>query len=290
MLGARLRGRPAPADAPRTRLRRGAGARRRDRERARGVASTTSPTRPSAGSSIATRRSSSSSSTASSGPTTSPRMGPDAPASDEVAGRLERPHRARRDRADRDPRPRRTGAPQRRAGDRRDRCRGTAGTAPPEPVNRWPRSWNPSPNRGGRDLPNPSGWCRSSSRSTTATGDVIAVVALWRDAADLMARLDATRRDIMLMTLTAAVILAGILFLVFRAAQAQAHPSAPAAHRGDAQRRADRDAEPRGGRGTPRRRVGARGRRRRRRRRARGRRHSGSSTTRTGTPPPTRSC
>ena len=65
-------------------------------------------------------------------------------------------------------------------------------------------------------------------------GDVIAVVALWRDAADLMARLDATRRDIMLVTLTAAVILAGILFLVFRAAQAQAHAPAPPAHRGDA--------------------------------------------------------
>jgi diguanylate cyclase (GGDEF)-like protein len=52
-------------------------------------------------------------------------------------------------------------------------------------------------------------------------GEPLAVVALWRDAAELMARLDATRRDIMLVTLAAAVLLAGLLFLVFRAAQAR---------------------------------------------------------------------
>jgi diguanylate cyclase (GGDEF)-like protein len=70
-------------------------------------------------------------------------------------------------------------------------------------------------------LPNPSGMVQEFLPINDGDGDVIAVVALWRDAADLMARLDATRRDIMLVTLTAAVILAGILFLVFRAAQAR---------------------------------------------------------------------
>ena len=70
-------------------------------------------------------------------------------------------------------------------------------------------------------LPNPSGMVEEFLPINDGEGDVIAVVALWRDAADLMARLDATRRDIMLVTLAAAVILAGILFLVFRAAQSR---------------------------------------------------------------------
>jgi diguanylate cyclase (GGDEF)-like protein len=47
----------------------------------------------------------------------------------------------------------------------------------------------------------------------------LAVVALWRDASKLLASLDATRRDVMLVTLVAGVLLAGMLFLVFRAAQ-----------------------------------------------------------------------
>ena len=71
------------------------------------------------------------------------------------------------------------------------------------------------------ELPNPSGMVQEFLPINDGEGAAIAVVALWRDAADLMARLDATRRDIMLVTLTAAVILAGILFLVFRAAQAR---------------------------------------------------------------------
>jgi diguanylate cyclase (GGDEF)-like protein len=49
----------------------------------------------------------------------------------------------------------------------------------------------------------------------------IAVVALWRDASKLMASLDATRRDIMFVTLAAGALLAGMLYLVFRAAQAR---------------------------------------------------------------------
>ena len=52
-------------------------------------------------------------------------------------------------------------------------------------------------------------------------GEALAIVAMWRDAADLMARLDAARRDIMLVTLAAAVLLAGLLFVVFRSAQAR---------------------------------------------------------------------
>lgn len=51
------------------------------------------------------------------------------------------------------------------------------------------------------------------------SGEPLAVVAVWRDAAPLLANLDAARRDIVLVTLAAAVALALILFAVFRAAQ-----------------------------------------------------------------------
>ncbi len=54
-----------------------------------------------------------------------------------------------------------------------------------------------------------------------ADGQPAAVVAMWRDAAPLLADIDVARRDIMIVTLAAAVLLAGILFLVFRAAQAR---------------------------------------------------------------------
>jgi diguanylate cyclase (GGDEF)-like protein len=47
----------------------------------------------------------------------------------------------------------------------------------------------------------------------------IAVVALWRDSRTLMADVDATRRDIMIVTLAAGLLLAIVLFLVFRSAQ-----------------------------------------------------------------------
>ena len=49
----------------------------------------------------------------------------------------------------------------------------------------------------------------------------IAVVAMWRDATALLASLDATRRDIMIVTLAAGLLLAGVLFLTFRSAQAR---------------------------------------------------------------------
>ena len=52
-------------------------------------------------------------------------------------------------------------------------------------------------------------------------GKPLAVVALWRNAAPLVANIDAARRDIVLVTLAAGALLAVILFLIFRAAQAR---------------------------------------------------------------------
>ena len=49
----------------------------------------------------------------------------------------------------------------------------------------------------------------------------LAVMAIWRDAAPLLATLEATQRDVMLIILAAAVLLAILLFGVFRAAQAR---------------------------------------------------------------------
>ena len=49
----------------------------------------------------------------------------------------------------------------------------------------------------------------------------IAVVGLWRDAGELLASLDAARRDVMLVTLVAGLLLAGMLYLIFRSAQAR---------------------------------------------------------------------
>jgi diguanylate cyclase (GGDEF)-like protein len=49
--------------------------------------------------------------------------------------------------------------------------------------------------------------------------ETLAVVGLWRDAAGVIAALDDTRRDIMLVTLAAGILLAVVLFLIFRAAQ-----------------------------------------------------------------------
>ncbi len=54
-----------------------------------------------------------------------------------------------------------------------------------------------------------------------AEGSPLAVVAIWRDAAPLLASLDATRRDVMLVVLAAAIVLAALLFGVFRSAQAR---------------------------------------------------------------------
>ncbi|MGH2358129.1 MAG: bifunctional diguanylate cyclase/phosphohydrolase [Candidatus Limnocylindria bacterium] len=47
----------------------------------------------------------------------------------------------------------------------------------------------------------------------------LAVVAVWRDAAPILAGIDAARRDIVIVTVAAAALLAGVLYLIFRAAQ-----------------------------------------------------------------------
>ncbi|MEP7082274.1 MAG: diguanylate cyclase [Chloroflexota bacterium] len=51
--------------------------------------------------------------------------------------------------------------------------------------------------------------------------EVVGVISLRRDASDLLASLDAARRDIMIVTLAASMLLAAILYFVFRAAQAR---------------------------------------------------------------------
>ena len=50
-------------------------------------------------------------------------------------------------------------------------------------------------------------------------GQTLAVVALWRDAAPLLARIDQARGDIIVVTVVSSLILAMILFAVFQAAQ-----------------------------------------------------------------------
>jgi diguanylate cyclase (GGDEF)-like protein len=52
-------------------------------------------------------------------------------------------------------------------------------------------------------------------------GTVRGVVVMWRDAGPVLARLADVRRDVVLVTLTAALIAAALLFLIFRAAQAR---------------------------------------------------------------------
>jgi diguanylate cyclase (GGDEF)-like protein len=52
-------------------------------------------------------------------------------------------------------------------------------------------------------------------------GQVQGVVGIWRDAVPILARLDGMRREIVIVTLAAALVAAGLLFLVFRSAQAR---------------------------------------------------------------------
>ena len=54
-----------------------------------------------------------------------------------------------------------------------------------------------------------------------ADGAVVAVVGIWRDAAPILAAMERVRSDVLLVTLSAAVIVAGLLFLIFRGAQAR---------------------------------------------------------------------
>jgi diguanylate cyclase (GGDEF)-like protein len=53
----------------------------------------------------------------------------------------------------------------------------------------------------------------------TTDGQVRAVVGIWRDAGPVLARLDGVRRDVVTMTLSAAVVACLLLFLIFRSAQ-----------------------------------------------------------------------
>src|SRR6187397_2272406 len=55
----------------------------------------------------------------------------------------------------------------------------------------------------------------------TSDGAPLAVVALWRDAADVVASVEATRTELTLVLLAAGVLLAAMVFLLFRAAQAR---------------------------------------------------------------------
>jgi diguanylate cyclase (GGDEF)-like protein len=50
-------------------------------------------------------------------------------------------------------------------------------------------------------------------------GKVRAIVGIWRDAGPILARLDTVRRDVVLLTLTAGLVAAAILYLIFRSAQ-----------------------------------------------------------------------
>jgi diguanylate cyclase (GGDEF)-like protein len=52
-------------------------------------------------------------------------------------------------------------------------------------------------------------------------GKVLAVVGIWRDAIPILARLADVRRAVVLVTVSAGLIAAGVLFLIFRSAQAR---------------------------------------------------------------------
>jgi diguanylate cyclase (GGDEF)-like protein/putative nucleotidyltransferase with HDIG domain len=52
-------------------------------------------------------------------------------------------------------------------------------------------------------------------------GDVVIVVAVWRDAGPILAALGDLRRDVVIATITAALLAAALLFVVFRSAQAR---------------------------------------------------------------------
>jgi diguanylate cyclase (GGDEF)-like protein len=53
----------------------------------------------------------------------------------------------------------------------------------------------------------------------TVDGEVLGVVGVWRDAVPIVERLDQMRREIVIVTLSAGLVAAGLLYLVFRSAQ-----------------------------------------------------------------------
>ena len=71
------------------------------------------------------------------------------------------------------------------------------------------------------ELANRNGMVQEYLPIVSADRETLAVVAVWRDARTLMAGLDATQRDLIVVTMVAGVLLAGMLFLVFRASQAR---------------------------------------------------------------------
>lgn len=70
-------------------------------------------------------------------------------------------------------------------------------------------------------LGNPNGMVEQFLPILDASGRPLGVVGLWRDAGQLLASLQASARDIMLVTLAAGALLAMVLFFVFRASQAR---------------------------------------------------------------------
>ncbi|MGP1675052.1 MAG: diguanylate cyclase, partial [Candidatus Limnocylindrales bacterium] len=55
----------------------------------------------------------------------------------------------------------------------------------------------------------------------TVDGTVRGIVGVWRDGAPIVARLDAMQREIVLVTLSAALVAAALLFVIFRSTQAR---------------------------------------------------------------------
>ncbi len=53
----------------------------------------------------------------------------------------------------------------------------------------------------------------------SSDGTISGVVAIWRDAAPILAAIDKVRGDVVLVTLSAAIVIAVLLYLIFRAAQ-----------------------------------------------------------------------
>ncbi|HEU4864215.1 MAG TPA: diguanylate cyclase [Candidatus Limnocylindria bacterium] len=78
-----------------------------------------------------------------------------------------------------------------------------------------------TPTEAAGSLANANGMVQEYLPIVSGDGTTLAVVAVWRDARTLMAGLEATQRDVMLVTMVAGVLLAAMLFLVFRASQAR---------------------------------------------------------------------
>ncbi len=68
------------------------------------------------------------------------------------------------------------------------------------------------------DLPSP--WLLREQLPITDTSQrILAVATIWRDAAPILQRLDDVRNQVLVVTLSAAIVASGLLFLIFRSAQ-----------------------------------------------------------------------